>query len=1230
MLDQLQRLDLVYLTEDLVNMSSLCTLKLEQLLRGVGVAVPPDADLAPNEDDAQCADGIGEGESGGEGTSMAWKTQEPPECAVTFTLRSAKPRALNDIRTMFYSFIGWNTSGFSCRSVCLVGLRAAVNLGLRRVPGSDSLIMRPVSLRAVFDLAKSLKQSDNGHKIPAHVDYERFRDVMWAAPAAHQVVKIFFVDDKEYRMINVGRIACKSIKHMSLSPDAGLAAEDDDEDIEWHEGMTDDDGDEEEEDLEGLEQEDVPIAGEPLDYPVRFAASTCKTQEEAVDKIFQGLCVFTRFGSSKTLGRPGLKAALELGVRRTSDGKNWLLSPVRLQAVFDRAKEMEYKGGMAFFKDDAFSTFRALLHDALSSRQLVSVFYKDGIEHVMVNIARVTGKYLKIVTLSKRDRQEKAEMDAAAAARATPAAAPHVPVSPQPPPPEYHPNPDIPTDSNGDFVLNASLANTVSLVRQAVADLQGHSDLGLLAVPSQSSSPEHFTTTVLVLALATPTGNAWVVNFGALRPADACEAWGLPSPLLQDAGCIKVTHDSRWLVPAIQRACGKSIMPIWDTQVAAGVAQFLAGVGGNATKTMQPQPTLELLFDVYGVSGAPEITASRPFSSSWHSFKLPNDNVAFLAAQAVHLLRLADKLNRELGSTGVSTVLRMSRAYSECLLPESKRGYAPDGPAAQRAADALPRGMPLEVFFKEIEGDKPGKCRALYRLGPENEGGLAGSVPDADPADSDSSGVRVWAPRRPVSAGDDDPTQNKDMQSMLELFPDHVSAAVVALCRGEPIPAPAAAAAPPASPLASDGREKPAPATPSRKRKYTVKRPAEKGFLWPIEIILDAGRPMAVRLSDGTEEELPETCQLSVDAALRALEDSKERLGASGPAASIFSSDNRAGVPGTLHRISAMRGRQGEVLGLTYRVGRHLEGVGELLRDVLSRLLTPAARVPPPGTAAAADPSAQSETSVSDGCSPSLLLLGPPGVGKTTLLRDVSRLLADEFRRRVVIVDTSAEIAGDGVVPHRCIGRARRMWVPHRDRQFEVMREAVQNHNPDAIVIDEISDPKEVAAARTIAQRGVALIGTAHGTSLETLLKNPELNPLVGGINTVILSDKEAKPTGPGKTLEKTKLERRGAPCFTMGIELLGTSHWRIHWDVAQSVDAMLAGQRPAATQLRWVAPDGRLMAQIEGDGGRSRPGEAGVLKAAHLASKALAGHQRAAAEWVADLSLLAARYADE
>jgi stage III sporulation protein SpoIIIAA len=283
-----------------------------------------------------------------------------------------------------------------------------------------------------------------------------------------------------------------------------------------------------------------------------------------------------------------------------------------------------------------------------------------------------------------------------------------------------------------------------------------------------------------------------------------------------------------------------------------------------------------------------------------------------------------------------------------------------------------------------------------------------------------------------------------------------------------------------------------------------------------VEIVLDLGRLPAVR-SVHSEQDL-ETAEVSA----ADLAHVTGRLG-------TFGEDNRAGIPRTLHRISAMRNRRGEVVGLTCRVGRAVHGTLAIIRDLVAE-------------------------------GKSVLLLGRPGVGKTTLLREAARVLADEERRRVVIVDTSNEIGGDGDIPHPGIGRARRMQVPRVRAQHDVMIEAVENHMPEVVVIDEIGNELEALAARTIAERGVQLIGTAHGTALENLLSNPTLSDLVGGIQAVTLGDEEARRRGT----QKTVLERKAPPTFDVLVELVGRDEVVVYGDVAAAVDAVLREDRPA------------------------------------------------------------------
>lgn len=254
-----------------------------------------------------------------------------------------------------------------------------------------------------------------------------------------------------------------------------------------------------------------------------------------------------------------------------------------------------------------------------------------------------------------------------------------------------------------------------------------------------------------------------------------------------------------------------------------------------------------------------------------------------------------------------------------------------------------------------------------------------------------------------------------------------------------------------------------------------------------------------------------------------------------------FGGDNRAGIERTLHRISAIRNRTGEVVGLTCRVGRAVFGTVGMVRDLLD--------------------SGQS-----------LLLMGRPGVGKTTALREIARVLADDLLRRVIVIDTSNEIAGDGDIPHPAIGRARRMQVARPELQHQVMIEAVENHMPEVIVIDEIGTELEAQAARTIAERGVMLVATAHGNALENLIRNPTLSDLVGGIQSVTLGDEEARR----RRTQKTVLERAAEPTFPMAVEMHSRHRWLVHRDVAGTVDLLLRGHS-ARPEIRELGPDGQV-----------------------------------------------------
>ena len=295
-----------------------------------------------------------------------------------------------------------------------------------------------------------------------------------------------------------------------------------------------------------------------------------------------------------------------------------------------------------------------------------------------------------------------------------------------------------------------------------------------------------------------------------------------------------------------------------------------------------------------------------------------------------------------------------------------------------------------------------------------------------------------------------------------------------------------------------------------------------------IEIVMDLGRPPEARFQHD------EVTLTDLDVSREDLRHVETRIGA-------FGDDNRAGIERTLHRISAIRNRSGEVVGLTCRIGRAVYGTIAIVADLVE--------------------SGQS-----------VLLLGRPGVGKTTMLRETARVLADELRKRVVVVDTSNEIAGDGDIPHPAIGRARRMQVPTPTAQHGVMIEAVENHMPQVVVIDEIGTELEALAARTIAERGVQLIGTAHGNSLENLMLNPTLSDLIGGIQSVTLSDEEARRRGTQKSI----LERKAPPTFNVMVEIVNRDEVIVHPDVASTVDALLRNA-PVRSERRVRSEDGTI-----------------------------------------------------
>ena len=295
-----------------------------------------------------------------------------------------------------------------------------------------------------------------------------------------------------------------------------------------------------------------------------------------------------------------------------------------------------------------------------------------------------------------------------------------------------------------------------------------------------------------------------------------------------------------------------------------------------------------------------------------------------------------------------------------------------------------------------------------------------------------------------------------------------------------------------------------------------------------LEVVLDLGRP-------------PEARFLGVNELIDTGEVNQSDIDFSVDKVGMFGADNRAGIERTLHRISAIRNRGGKVVGITFRVGRAVYGTIRIIEDLVTS-------------------------------GKSVLLLGKPGVGKTTMLREVARVLADDAGKRVIVVDTSNEIAGDGDIPHRAIGRARRMQVPSPTEQHGVMIEAVENHMPEVIVIDEIGTEREANAARTIAERGVQLVATAHGNQLENLIMNPTLSDLVGGIQTVTLGDIEARR----RRTQKTVLERNAPPTFDILVEIQGWNVVTVHDDVASTVDRMLRKQS-VSSEVRSLSKEGTI-----------------------------------------------------
>ncbi|MFA6548652.1 MAG: AAA family ATPase, partial [Candidatus Margulisiibacteriota bacterium] len=305
-----------------------------------------------------------------------------------------------------------------------------------------------------------------------------------------------------------------------------------------------------------------------------------------------------------------------------------------------------------------------------------------------------------------------------------------------------------------------------------------------------------------------------------------------------------------------------------------------------------------------------------------------------------------------------------------------------------------------------------------------------------------------------------------------------------------------------------------------------------------VEIVLDLGKQPEARADSGVIYlPGPQVSQDDIDYVV-------SKVGS-------FTNDNRAGIERTLHRISCLRNRAGKIIGLTCRVGRAVYGTNDIIQDVIE------------------------PASPAGGSGKNTLFLGPPGIGKTTKLREAARVLSDKFHKRVIIVDTSNEIAGDGDIPHPGIGRARRMQVASPELQHRVMIEAVENHMPEVIIVDEIGTEAEAMACRTIAERGVRLIGTAHGNTLENVISNPTLSDLAGGIQSVILGDEEARR----RRTQKAILERKAPPTFDIAVEIQERDKFAIYPDVAGAVDGLLRG-RVVQPEIRLRGHDGKIEVQ--------------------------------------------------
>jgi len=297
-----------------------------------------------------------------------------------------------------------------------------------------------------------------------------------------------------------------------------------------------------------------------------------------------------------------------------------------------------------------------------------------------------------------------------------------------------------------------------------------------------------------------------------------------------------------------------------------------------------------------------------------------------------------------------------------------------------------------------------------------------------------------------------------------------------------------------------------------------------------IEIVVDLQRPVELRFSDDSFIELK---TIGTEYLIEEILNEMSEPGV----------DNRCGLNETLHRISVIQNKNLDIVGMTIRIGKPYVGNAILIADLLED-------------------------------KKNILLIGPPGRGKTSILREASNILSSELLKRVVIVDTSNEIAGEGNVPHRAVGRSRRLQVPKTKAQHDVMIEAVENHNPHTIIIDEVSTSEEGLAAQTIAQRGVQILATVHGHTLNDLIQNKSLASMVGGINKVTLSDDTARARG----CQKTALEREFQPPFDCVVEINAFDEVAVHHNVNESVDAILNGKKVVPELRRLINNEVRIL----------------------------------------------------